>query len=117
MACIPSIVRQITSPHLTDFNVKIHIPRVAHLLALDHGQERFDFAQSLTTGPLATTRPRVSILLLSNVDWTPQTESLHLFRWRSVLLEDLVSLREEGRLRIMRCFEDPQTHEEVMSEL
>lgn len=84
--------------------------------ALDKDQGRDGLVQSLTTGLFSTIRPRVSILLLPKSDWPAQENASQLSSARDVLLADFVSLRDEGRLRIMRCVVDSKTHEEVVDE-
>ena len=90
---------------------------VSNMYALDRGDKMAELAQSLTTGALAATRPRISFFLLPRKDWTPEEETYLLGNARDILWASLASLRGEGRLRIVRCVEDPQTQQEVVEEL
>ena len=114
---VPSIVRQVTSPRLTDLTLKVYMTHVSNVYALERADKMAELAQSLTTGALAATRPRISFFLLPRKDWTPEEETSVLGKARDILLASLASLQDEGRLRIMRCVEDPQTQQEVVEEL
>lgn len=103
-AYIPSIIRQLKPPYLTDLKEKIYYVKIDAMnsYAFERNEGQDELAQSLTTGLLATIRPRISILLWPEYDWH-QPEASQLSSSRDVLLSDLVSLRDEGRLRIMYC--------------
>lgn len=114
---IPSIVRQVTSPYLVDLTVKVFMTWVSEMYALKQEETMNELLQSLTTGALAVTRPRISFFLQPSKTWTPEEETSQIGKARDILSATLASLRDEGRLRIARCVVDPLTQEEIVEEL
>ena len=117
LSYIPSIVRQIASPHLTDLTVIVDMARVANGYALSYAAKMQELAQSLTTGTLAAMRPRITFVVRPGSDQTPEKEASEFSDARDALLTNLASLRDEGRLRIMRSVVDSQTRQEVVEKL
>lgn len=95
LARVPSILRQIASPHLVELTLKVDLATpTARRMLLENGVG--ELAQSLTSGVLAAARPRVSLVVSRHGPRPGKVTAEH-----AALLEGLAALREEGRLRIM----------------
>ncbi|KAH9925334.1 uncharacterized protein B0H18DRAFT_1119525 [Fomitopsis serialis] len=104
---IPAILRQLESRELVDVTVR------ATVQASDKGTLEA-LARCLSTGPLASARPRVSFICAAERNTrfsAPIMEGM-----RDALLTHLTDLRKEGRLRILRPTLDPMTRKEIGEE-
>ena len=100
-----------------DLTVKILVTQGMNKDAFEQSDNMDELTRSLTTGALAATRPRISFFLMP---WDAGLPVDRLFTIRDAhdnMLANLASLRGEGRLRIMRCTEDPLTYEDIIEDV